>query len=138
MSSAVLRPLLDRGKNLRLLLGAHAFEALELSSFRCGSEVVDALDVERGVEHRDRLRTHALKAQQIEDRWRELLEQLLVVTARAGLSQLADARGEVLADAWDRAQLLFIELRDGMGPRSQRLRRLRRPSLLKPERSSVS
>src|SRR6185436_581707 len=93
MPSGVLGSFRDRREDLRLLLRAHAFEAFELSSLCGGSEVVDALDVQRRVQHRHRLRTHTLKTEQVENRRGELLEQLLVILARARLSQFANARG---------------------------------------------
>ena len=68
------------------------------------SQFVDALDVQRGVEHGHGLRADPLEAKQVEDRRRELLEQFLVVAARAGLGQFTNPRGEILANARYRAE----------------------------------
>ena len=92
-----------------------------MSGFRRGSQFVDALDVQRGIEHRHGLRADALQAEQVENgRWK-LLEQFLVIAAVACLGQLADASGEILADPRYRPKLLLVELDDGLWPGRERL-----------------
>ena len=55
-------------------------------------------DAELAIEPGHGLGSDPLQVQQVEHRRRELLEQLLVVADRAGVDELADLRGEVLAD----------------------------------------
>jgi hypothetical protein len=68
MAAGVPGSLLDRGEDLRLLLRAHALEAAQPAGARRRRQVLDAADLERGVEHRHRLRTDALQPEQLEDR----------------------------------------------------------------------
>ena len=92
----------DRLQDERFLLRAHALEAAERAGLGRRFEVVERGDAQRFVEQRHRLRPDTLQAQQVEDRRRELLEQLVAIGGRAGGGDVADARGEVLADAGDR------------------------------------
>jgi hypothetical protein len=67
------------------------------------------------VEERDRLRPDALEAHHLEDRGREDLQQLVAQAGRAGGGDVADARGEVLADAVDGEQGGHVEIGDPGG-----------------------
>ncbi len=67
------------------------------------------------VEQGDGLRADALEVEQVENRRRKLLEQIAVIARLAGFGDLADLRREVLADAGNRAQLLFGQVRECLG-----------------------
>ena len=54
----------------------------------------------------------ALQVQQIEDRRRKLGDELAMVGGVAGLGDLADPRGEILADAGNLAQPVVVERRE--------------------------
>ena len=87
------------------LLRAHPLDRPQRPGRGRRFELVERGDALRFVQQRDRLRADTLKAEQVEDRRRELLEQLLVIGGRAGRADLEDLRGEVLADARNRAEL---------------------------------
>ena len=83
---------------------AHALELAQMRPSRAARSSSSSVRMlELAVEQRDRLRADSLQVEQIEDRRRELLQQVLVIRHRAGLDELADLRGEVLADAGSRA-----------------------------------
>ena len=96
------RAFLERLEDEGFLLRAHALEVAQASLARRALEVVERADAELVVEHRDGLRPDALKAEQVEDGRRELLQQALMVGDGAGLDELGNLGVEVLADALDR------------------------------------
>ena len=53
---------------LHFFLAPHPFQRAQLSGLRRRPELVDALDVQRRIEHGDGLRADALEAQEVEDR----------------------------------------------------------------------
>ena len=108
-------PLGDGGQDQRFLLRAHALDAADRAGLGRGFEVVERADVQGVVEQRHRLRPDALQAHHLEDRGREHLQQLVAQPGRAGRGDVADARGEVLADAVDRQQRRHVEVGDARG-----------------------
>ncbi len=101
--------LVERFQNQRFLLCAHAFERAHTAVAACPFEIVDGADADVAVQCRDRLRTDALEVQHVEDAGRELREQLAVKVGVASLADVADPRGEVLADAGNLPQFRFVE-----------------------------
>src|SRR5262245_7514285 len=61
--------------------------------------------------------------QQIEDRRRKFLEELLMKLAGARMRQLENLAREVFADTWNLAKLLLVEPADRVGPWTDRLGR---------------
>ena len=92
-------PLLEGPQDLRLLLRAHAFQRAQPAFASGRLEILERLDPELVVEQRDGLRTDALEVEQVEDGRRKLLQQILVIRDGARVDELANFRGEVLADA---------------------------------------
>src|SRR4029078_7369968 len=70
-------------------------------------ELVEGTDARLGVEQRHGFRPHALQAEQIQNRRRALLEEIAVIANLARLGDLADLRGELLADAGDGSKLFL-------------------------------
>ena len=93
--------LFERLEDEGLLLRAHPLERADASLARRALEVVERADPELAVEHRDRLRPDALEPEEVEDRGGKLLRAAPGDTAGARVDELADLRGEVLADAGD-------------------------------------
>jgi hypothetical protein len=102
-------------EDLRLLLRAHPGHPANASVVSGPFELLQAGDAKLTMESSDRLGTDALEAQQVQDRRREFLEQCLVITDRAGLGELADLGGEILADARERQAL--VRRQPGDAPR---------------------
>src|SRR5262249_26457287 len=98
-------------------------ERAQASRLRCLDEFVDAADVERRVEQRNRFGTDPLQTQQVEDGWWKLQEQVLMKTAGACLGEVADFFRQILADPRQLEQLLFVHSRHGIRPRTYRVRR---------------
>ena len=122
MPAGVLLPLGARPQNQLFLLRPQPFQAPHAAVAARGLELLDRLDAELRVQQGNRFRADALQVEQVENRRRELLEQILVITRLAGLGNLADLRSQILADAGDGAELLFAEIgklvgrvRDGLG-----------------------
>ena len=109
------RALLERLENLAFLPGAHALELTKAPVACRGFELLERADPQVVIEQGHRLRADALQMQQIEDRRRELLEELLVIGDAAGIDQLADLRGEVLADPRKLEPFPGRERRDTIG-----------------------
>ena len=116
-------PLFDRLKNQLLLLAAHALDAANAAGLGGRGQVVEALDAQLLVEHGDGLRSDALQPQHVEQRRRKLGQQVAADCAIAGRRDLANASGEVLADAVPAAQRRFIERRRRLRPHATRCRR---------------
>ena len=104
VTPGVLAALGDRRQDQAFLLRAHALEAADGAGLGRGFEVVERADVQRVVEQRHRLRPDALQAHHLEDRGGEQLQQLVAQAGGARGGDVADARGQVLADAVDRQQ----------------------------------
>ncbi len=122
--AGVLLPLGARPENELFLLRSQPFQAAHAAVAARGLELLDRLDAELRVEQRNRLRADALQVEQVENRRRELLEQIAVKTGFAGLGNLADFRRQILADAGNRAQLLFVEMGERFGRVRDRLGRV--------------
>ena len=105
-------PFLERLQDERFLLRAHAAERANPAVERGALEIVERADAELAIQRRDGLRPDALQVQQVEDGRRKLGDELAMVGGVAGLADLADARGEVLADARDLAQPGLVERRE--------------------------
>ncbi len=99
----------------RFFLCAHSFHVADASVARRRVEVLERANSKFAVEPCDSLGPDALKMQQVEDGRRKFLQQLLVIAHRAGLDQLADLRGDVLADARQRQALGRRHLRHSRG-----------------------
>ena len=96
------RPLFEGFQDERFLLRAHALEIAEPSLARRALEVVERADAQIAIEHRDGLRSDALEAEEVQDGWRKLLEQISVVGDGARVDELDNLGVEILADAGDR------------------------------------
>ena len=96
---------LERLEDQRLLLRAHALHAADAAVARRLLELLERADAELAVEPRDRLRPDALEVQQVQHGRRKLLQQFLVIRMAPVSTQLADLRGEVLADPRQRQPL---------------------------------
>jgi hypothetical protein len=103
--------LFERLEDQRLLLGAHAAERANAAVERGTLQVIQGADVELTVQGRHRLWPDTLQMQQVEDRGRELGDQLPVERGIAGVRDLVDARGEIFADAGNLPQSGFVEAR---------------------------
>ena len=95
-----LGALADRAQNLRFLLGAKSLHGAQAAFADRPLELVEILDIQLPVKKRRGLGTDALQVEEVENRRGKLSQELLVICDHAGLDQLADLRGEVLADAW--------------------------------------
>ena len=116
--------LVERLEDERFLLRAHARAARGSGRRRGALEIVERADAELAIERRDGLRPDALQVQQVEDRRRKLGDAARGGNARvAGLGDLADARGEVLADAGNLAQPGLVERRRARADGWRRCRR---------------
>ena len=111
MAAGVALPIVERLQDQRLLLGAHPAQGADLAVRGRLLEVFDRADAELAIEHRDGLRTDALQVEQVEDRRRKLGDQLAVELGVAGLDDLADPRGQILADAGNLAKPGHVERR---------------------------
>ncbi len=96
------RPLFERFQDEGLFLRAHALEAAQAPLARSALEVVERADPELAVQHRHRLRSHALQTEQVENGRRELLQQRLVIGHGARVDELANLGVEVLANPGNR------------------------------------
>ena len=118
--AGVLFPLGACSENKLFLLRVPALSSSRTRPSRArGLQLLDRLDPELCVEQGNRLRADALEVEQVENRRRELLEQVAVKTSFACLGNLADFRRQVLADAGYGAQLVFTS--DGRVFRSRAL-----------------
>ncbi len=104
MPAGVALALGKRLEDERLLLRAHAAQRADPPVVRRLLEVVDRADAQLAIERRDGLRPDALQVEQVENRRRELGDELAMEFGVAGLDDLADPRGEVLADAGNLAK----------------------------------
>ena len=112
MAAGVALALLERLEDQRFLLRAHAPQRADPAVGGRALEVVERADAELAVERRDGLGPDTLQVQQVEDRRRKLGEELAVVLGVAGLGDLADPRGQILADAGNLAQARRVERRE--------------------------
>ena len=115
MTAGESLPLFDRLKNELLFLAAHALDAADAPGLRGSGQIIEALDAQLLVEHGDGLRSDALQPQHVEQRGGEFRQQVTAHRAIAGARDLANASGEVLADAVPAAQRGFIEIGHGFG-----------------------
>ena len=98
-------------------LRAHALQLAQPPARWPPAEIVERADAQLRVEQRHRLRSDALQAQQVEDRRRELLQQLLVDSRRSPVSassRIFAARS--LPMPGQLAQLRLVEARDRLRP----------------------
>ena len=115
VSAGVLSALGDGLENELFLFRPHALEAAQGAARGRLFEGVERGDAELAVDQRDGLGADALEAEQFKDRRRELAEQLLVVGGGSGRGNLADACGEVPADAGEVQQVGVGHVGDGFG-----------------------
>ena len=123
VAAGVTLPFLERLEDQRFLLRAHAAERANPAVGRRRFEILERADAELAVERRDGLRPDALQVEQVEDRRRKLGDELAMVLGVAGLGDLADAGGEVLADAGNLAQPGVVERRRARADGWRRCRR---------------
>ncbi len=105
MAPRVLPALHAGAQNQLLLFRAESFQRADAAVVTGRLELFDRLDAELRVEHGDGLRSDALEMEKIEDRRRKLFEKFPVISRFASVGNLADLRGQVLADAGNRAKL---------------------------------
>ena len=115
-------PLLEGAQDLRFLLRAHAFQRAQPAFASGRLEILERLDPELVVEQRDGLRTDALEVEQVEDGRRKLLQEILVIRDDARVDELANLRGEVLADAGQGQPIRRRERGDAVGMVRDRFR----------------
>ena len=84
------------------------FESADAAVGARGLELFDGFDAELGVELRNSFGADALQMQQVENRWRELFQQLPVITRVSGFGDLPNLRGEILPDAGNPTELVFV------------------------------
>ena len=101
--------LVERLQDQRFLLRAHPLHRANPAVDAGFFEIVERSDIEIAIERRHRLRTHALQPQQIEDGRGELGDEIAMHRGVARLGNLADARGEILADAGNLPQAGLVE-----------------------------
>ena len=123
MAAGVALAFLERLEDQRFLLRAHAAQRADAAVGRRAFEIVERADAELAVQRGDGLRADALQVQQVEDGRRKLGEQLAMKGRIAGLGDLADSRGQVLADAGNLAQPGVVERRELMRDGWRRCRR---------------
>ena len=105
MAARVALAFLERFEDERFLFRPHAAQRADASVGRRALEIVEGADAELAIQRRDRLGSDALEVEEIENRRRKLGERARGDTAASPVSRdLADARGEVLADARNLAQ----------------------------------
>ena len=110
MPSGEALALFERLQDERFLLCAHAAQRGSGRRLpRVG--IVERPDAGLAIQGRHRLGADALQAQEVENGRRKLGDQLAMVVGVAGLADLADAAGEILADAGNFAQAGFVERR---------------------------
>ena len=102
-------PLLQGFEDEGFLLRTHSFQRPDAAIPGGGLEIVERANTELAVQHRDRLRPYALKVEQVENRRRELGNELAVKRGIAGLGDFTNPGGEILADAGDFAKAVLVE-----------------------------
>src|SRR5687767_12899515 len=124
MAASVLLPFCARSQDELFLLRPQPFQSTYAAVAAGEFKFLDGLDAELGIEQRHGLWAYALEMQQVENRRRKQLEQLLVITRLACFRDLANLRRKVFADAGNSAQLLFGEVCELVGGVRDRLRRV--------------
>jgi hypothetical protein len=116
MATGVALPLFERLQDERFLLRAHAFQFAQ-AAITCGRrKIVQRPDVQGGVQQGHGLRPDSLQAQDVQDRRRKLLQELLVIPAHAGVGKLPYLFRQILADPWHFAEPRVVEPCDRIGP----------------------
>ena len=108
VTAGVTLALFDRLEDQVLFLRAHSLDATNTARLRRLAQVVEALDVQLLVQERHGLGPNPLQAQHLQQRFGEFLQQLLADLACASGRNIANAGGEVLANARPRAQPGFV------------------------------
>ena len=115
MSSGMLLPLGAGLENELLLLRAQALQLADPAVAARRLELVDRADAELRKQLGNGFRSDALKMKKVQNRRGELLEQVAMIASLAGFGDLADLRGELLADAGNGAELVFGAVRETLG-----------------------
>ena len=115
-------PLLERLEDERLLLRAHALEPADPALAGGALEVVERADFQAAVEQRDGLRADALQPEQVENRRRKFLEQLLVIATVPVSTSSRIFAAEILADPGDAETIGRRERGDGVAEVQNRIR----------------
>src|SRR5687768_12757965 len=110
MSASVLLPFCAGSQDELFLLRPQPFQSTYAPVAAGEFKFLDGLDAELGIKQRHCLWAYALQMQQVENRRRKLLEQLLVITRLPRFCDLANLRRKLFADAGNGAQLLFGEV----------------------------
>ena len=109
MPAGMTLPLFDRFQDQRFFLGAHPLDGSNAAVERGALQIVECLDAELTMQHRDRLRADTLEPHHFENRWREFAQQIAMKLGVACRRDLADLAGEVFPDTRDLSERRFIE-----------------------------
>ena len=99
--------LFDRLENQRFFLCAHALDGANAAIERGTLQIVERLNAELAIQHRDRFGADTLQPHHLQNRWREFAEQIAMKLGIAGRGDLADLAGQVFPDAGDLSQRRF-------------------------------
>ena len=100
---------LERLENEAFLFRPHALHRADTAIPGGRLEIVQRADAELAIQYGNGFRSHPLQVQQIENRGRELGDELAVKGGVAGFGNLTNPRGEILADARNLAQAIRVE-----------------------------
>ena len=104
MTALATAALLERFENEGFLSGAHAAKPANPAVSGRSLQLVDCSDAELPVEHRNGLGSDTLQMKQIQNRRRELGNELAVIGRTSCRCDLENSRGEILAYAGDFTQ----------------------------------
>ena len=102
MTPAELLPFGARLEDHLLLFCAHPLQRSDPAVTARGFELVERPNAKLRVELGYSFWSDPLELQQVEDRWRELLEELAMVGDVACVGELSNLRGEVFSNARNR------------------------------------